>query len=973
MARSLSSFLRIAVLATIALTAACHGAAPGSLEGFIPDRNTAAGSTFPHHLHAIAFAKAHKPIATSAGQDVYALFKLEEPSLTAWIYGAPAVTGNAAPLAQIGVKSSKLETYVYVDARGRVYELKDQKTSALILVSYKNAKGSAEDVYGDMCLKNQIVGTFSEMTSKSGVTAVSVKPSHGKCPTALQGAVAFGTPADSENVKSAPSKQNLAYYSCAMSATLFRSAADKFYLMSGLSGGSLAKELHETGDLDAAQAQFFAGLCNDPNQIALGTEAAPKCPPDCIYSAPPVPLVAAPAFCPVTKVVDITFNAPAQNCTATLTGKAGAAFTVKDPNTSIVTVNPASGTFPANGKVTLTFVAGLAGGSTLVSATTGTSQVTYDVTNAWTTSAPTAIAALAIALQEATLPIGQTMSVNVTAKSADGQTIQGSYDHPIALTAKNLTLSSATVSTSAEAAALTVSWKSGFTGSGTGSITASADGQTATVTVQPGSGFVYYSVGSNPNADATGFQMTLGPDGNIYYGTQGPSTCSGGFCSSNDGAIGQFNPNSGAFTEIELGSSTAGVFFSSDGALWVGGNTSHNLFRFAPGQFAMAAMTTIAVPAPTGGSKYMIRNMTQDGSGNLWFTDGRGGRVIKLPLSGPFTPSSLTPYALPTPPVISNVPQNPPWLGGIAFNAASSAGPNVLPGLFTTDYFNGIVWDVDPSTGMWQTILAGTQQNAAGSAYTVQPRFIVLYNTSQLAYTGLGAQSLSTSSATGPPNGFVDHIDATTNPVHQPAFGIPAAPSGREPDSIAANGSYIYYADLSGGLGFIDANTSAAREFPIVPVSAGTSGFSRAPDGVVVMPDGTAWFTCYGNATAYLGPLCLGHTVYTSGWSLWPGPAFTIAGYGATHSQPVGVMESPSQNSGPFTASVDNSAVCSVTLATNAYSSGSSPDHNFTVTGLTAGTCTVTIYDSGRKHSNQLKVTVVASEAAVRRAATRRF
>lgn len=968
MGRFSNWFPKVCALSVFAL-AACHaGGVNTGGSGVLPVVEPASLSA-PHHYHVIAFNKARKPIAKSAGQNVYALFELELSGSTAWIYGASAVAGNASPLAQIGVKTPKLATFVYVDARGRVYELMDPKTSAVILVGYKSAKGATQDLYGDMCLKGQIIAKFTELTNKSGVTAETATRTRGKCPTSIAGAVAIGQNDVSAHAKSTPTKQNLAFYSCMMGATLFRSAADKFYLMAGQANGTVAGELHATGDLHAAQAQVFAGLCNDPAQIALGTQAAPKCPPDCVYAAPPVPLVAAAAYCPATKVIDITFNAPQQNCTATLSGNPGATFTAKTANSSIVTVSPTSGTLDGSGKVTLTFVAQNSGGQTSVTANSGQTNLVFDVTNAWTTSAPATITALTFQLENATLAIGQTMSVAVSAQSADGQTIQGTYDHPITLTAKNLVLSSSSVTTSAQASALTASWKSGYTGSGTGSITASADGKTATVTVQPGSGFAFYNVGTNPNTDVTGFQMTLGPDGNVYYGTQGPLTCVSGFCYSTDGAVGQFNPGSGTATEIELHSPTVGLFFSSDGALWIAGDTSHNLFRVAPNSFTSSALTTIAVPTPSTGSNYYIRNMTQDGSNNLWFTDGRGGRVFKLPLSGPFTTAALTPYPLPSPPNIQNVPENPPWAGGVAYDGAASSGVSFTPGIFIADFFNGIILDVNPSNGSTQTYFAGPQQNAAGSSYTVEPRFVTLFNGSQIAYTGAGKTPITGSSASGPSNGYVDRIDPTKNVAAQPAYNIPAAPSGRQPDSIGSNGSDIYYADLYGGLGYIDGNTSLVREYPIVPVSSltSTTTVNRTPNGIAVMPDGTAWFTCAGSSSTYLGPLCLGHTVYTNAWSLWPGPSVTIVGFGATNSQPVGVMEAPSANSGPFTAAVDNSAVCSVTLATNPSNYYTpAPDHNFYVTGLASGTCTVTIYDANKKHSSQLHVTVQASAAKPR-------
>lgn len=570
------------------------------------------------------------------------------------------------------------------------------------------------------------------------------------------------------------------------------------------------------------------------------------------------------------------------------------------------------------------------------------------------------IASIQIQLPVSTLPLGQQMTFAVVARNSQGRVITGRFDHPITLTGKHLTISPTTVSDSRAASHVTAAWTEAFAAQCdrratrnsrqraalAGSITATADGHTASAKLSPGTGFDFYAVGNNPNTDVSGFQMALGPDGKLYYGTLGPQTCTANFCYSADGAVGQFTPSSGKATEIELHSEGFGLGFTSDGGLWIGGGVvSEKIFHLSAGSFSASALQSMTVPAPSQGGIFAPgRAFTQDGSGNVWFNDGGGHRAFKNPIAGPYDGSALTAYALPSGP--SGTLQFGANGQGMAYGGDGS--------VYLADFNNGLLDRIVPATGTTSAQLLTPQQQAFGATNSSEVRYITKNAAGTLFFSYLnGTNGL----------GGVDSLVPGSNTIK--AIALPNAPSGRVPDSIGANGSDVYYADLAGGLGFIDTATGKSREYPIETLAfqnAPSTTFQRSPNGIAVLSDGTAWFTCAGGSTAQ--PLCLGHTVYLGDWSIFPGPDITISGFGSASSQPVGIMEAPSADSGPFKVANNKKSVCRVSPV---------HDHNFVITGVAAGACTITVSDAGSVKAS-VQVTVVASPAPLRRgAAARRF
>jgi hypothetical protein len=930
-----------------ALLVACRGGSSG-IDAPLPPLNRFGPEVTSAVVHVVPFTSTRK-IGFSAGQPVYSLFQAKRVVTSAevpngvtsspnvWAFGAPQVAGKAGPLAQIAVQtSSTTGQHLYVDARGRLFEIVDAQSKSVMLISYKpNKNPSVIDTITTVCIRGKEVGTFEEI-AKSGTTSTTYRTHHAACPRKVAGAVAFGTKDESAKSPGAagPSRATVAFYSCMMSATLFPSASDDFakaaYFSSVFSG--LSTTLDELG-------ATFGGLCASSKLIALAKAAPPPtCPStSCPYSAPPVPITPAPADCATG-----TFNAPGQTCTAPVSyavGSGNVKFAAKTSNANVVTVSPGSGTVTGSGTLKVTVTAGSLGGSADVTVTIGSKQTTLTFDNAWTTSATSGIATILFQLPAQILPLSQTMTFGISALTADGRTIVGTYDRPITLTGTNLTISPASVANSTQAAAITATWNAGFAGAANGTIQASADGSNGTVTVTPGSGFVFYDVGTNPTTDVSGFQMALGPDGKIYYGTLGPQTCNpSGLCSSNDGAVGQFDPIAGTADEIELHSEAVGLLFTSDNALWIAGGPSGNLFRLASGSFSAGSLQTIPMPSPTASvSSWQLRTMAADSS-RVWVTDLGGHRVLASPIAGPYDGSIVSQYSLP------NGPSGTLGRKGNGNGIAYGSGGH----FYVTDQNNGVVDELDPESGNAVAQIVPPEQAALGAGDTIAPRFMAIDGSGKILFTFLSAQGFDYYA--GPALGGVDSIVPASSSAL--SFSLPAAPSGRVPDSISANGSLAYYADLSGGLGILNTSSGLSREYPI-DAFASTSVL-RGPNGVAALPDGTAWFTCFGSALeATFQPLCIGHTVYLSNWSIFPGPAFTVAGLGAAASQPVGIMEAPSANSGPFTATSSNTLVCGVSAV---------QDHNFVVTGESQGTCSITVTDAAA-HSQSVAVTVQPTPA----------
>ncbi|HTX59346.1 MAG TPA: hypothetical protein VMH02_06660, partial [Verrucomicrobiae bacterium] len=459
---------------------------------------------------------------------------------------------------------------------------------------------------------------------------------------------------------------------------------------------------------------------------------------------------------------------------------------------------------------------------------------------------------------------------------------------------------------------------------------ASDDGHVALAYLQPGTGFAYFDVGEDPATDRSAFQIVRGPDGRLYYGTLGPPTCAGGICSSPAGAIGRFDPATGRARQIALRSEVLGLLFTGDGALWFAGGTSHRLYRMRPREFSASALTAIPVPAPVPNATYTPRLLAQDGAGNVWFGDGAGGRVLRIASAGPYRSSSVAAFAQPRGP--RGTPGASPFVNGIAV-----AGDGDV---YVLDSANGTLDQVDPRNGRTTAQLVLPQQRALGAKGSVEPRFLAKDASGALLASFFGA-----SIGNGLSRGGIDRYVPGAKGIAE--LALASAPAGALPDTLSIEGADLYYTDAGArAVGFVDVQTRDYRLIPTQPfLSLSTL---RSPNGVVAMPDGTAWFTCAGDVKPF-APLCLGHTVYLDDWSLFPGPSFDV-GIGGATSQVVGMMENPAQDSGPFTVRSDRPGICRA---------GDLREHDFVVTGVARGRCTIVVTDAHHV-SKSLQVVVTA-------------
>ncbi|HTX56958.1 MAG TPA: hypothetical protein VMD47_07620 [Candidatus Acidoferrales bacterium] len=616
-----------------------------------------------------------------------------------------------------------------------------------------------------------------------------------------------------------------------------------------------------------------------------------------------------------------------------------------------VTAMPGADTFA------VTAYSGTNGGGSALS----TGSITYTVVGGVANVTDTltlggVIASISITPGISALPLGQTTTLNVVAKDATGATIVGAYDNPIALGGTNLTFSSTSLANSTAASSVTVGWGYGFAGTSSRTITATGDSATGTLALAPATGMAYYETGTNSETDNAGFKMIAGSNGDLYYTSLGVLVCTGPtgelYCTSVSGAVHQFNPTTDTDTEVALQSEGVGLFFSSDGALWIAGGTQptqggpNYIYRMAPGSFSSGALTPIAVPTTDAQDPPAMRAFAQDGLGYLWFVDAIGGRYMSIPVAGPYTSAPIAFYDLPGGP--SGTPQIP---FGFARQIAYAGNVLSIP-----DTYSGAVDVINPSPSPPAVVgqyLSNLQASfGAAGVYDSADAYDGTTDGTTVYIANLGNWNAAV--LAGDIEAFNPSTDAfTTLPIVQ-------GPNGPEPGAMGKSGNLLYYQDFNNtALGLINVSSDAARLIPI-PLDTSPTGNSAFffPNGVAAMPDGTAWFTCYGEAQTFQ-PLCIGHTVYLSGWSVWPSSSISVIGAGTQAAQIMGIMEAPSSNSGPFTETSSNTSVCQIASAS---------DHNFMIVGQSAGACTVTVKDaSGTTQTVNVTVTTTSGTVQKRR------
>lgn len=559
-----------------------------------------------------------------------------------------------------------------------------------------------------------------------------------------------------------------------------------------------------------------------------------------------------------------------------------------------------------------------------------------------------AVASLVVTPYAGDLPLGQSEPLAIVAKDASGAVIAGAFSNaPITLSGTNLTFSKTSLSSSNDFSGLTVAFAHGYQSSWpTATIAATtADNVTGTAKVNPATGIALYDIGSNSNTDLTGFKIALGRDGKIYTTTLGLTTCTNSGCSSTGGAIHQFDPATYANTEISMGGFVTTPYLDTNNTLWIGGGTQNTVSYIvnANTSFANATPVTITLPTPAPISHTFVspnvRSFAQDASNNIWTVDTQGRRLIKIPMTSPTTASVVT-YRLP------NGPAGTPAHVGGARNVVFYNG-----NLYVVDFENGVVDQFLLASNTWgaQTILPLKPSESLTNQPSYPYEAALSGSTLYVAQTddGSGAMSLGGISA-------VDLSTGNTSVLSLPA-SVQSVPFG-----VSGSGNLVYYADnVTNALGVVDITTGKSRAWP-VNVS-GSVANNDLPGNALAMSDGTAWYTCYGAAypTTAAPPACMGHTVYLSGWSVWPGYSVNVFGAGSQNATQIGIMENPASDSGPFTAASSNQSVCTTTAVN---------DHNFSVVGVAAGACMVTVTDkNGLSRVIQVSITTTSGTIQARK------
>ncbi|HEV3153665.1 MAG TPA: hypothetical protein VGZ02_07680 [Candidatus Baltobacteraceae bacterium] len=411
--------------------------------------------------------------------------------------------------------------------------------------------------------------------------------------------------------------------------------------------------------------------------------------------------------------------------------------------------------------------------------------------------------------------------------------------------------------------------------------------QAAPEAANPGQ-ITYYSVGSGAN-DEEGSATYAAPDGNVYYGATSKvvSCC---------GHLGQFVPDSQSFTEIYVKGEPRSIFQSSDGAVWATviptnfGVVPATLVRVAP--FNKSGLMAIQMPAPPNQSPYPY-DVTQGSDKNIWFTVGNAAgapAIGKLPLSGPYNTGEIVEYTVP----------NNPVLGGIDAGADGN--------LWFTDGANSLVYKMTTRGRM--TAYSSAGQNPHG----------IRLGSDGLQYVSNFHQPYLTSVTTGG------------------TFATIAVDQYSHPDVQSAAGGKVAFLDdwdTNPAIGLYDVGTGRIVEIPTLDVAAGKR---TRPASVSIAPDGSVWFTCV-LPPARGAPLCLGRLKLTSVWTVFPSTSITVYNYKSNHyPQLIGIGETG--DSGPFTAKSSDSSIAAVSAV-----GPSNYGHDFSISGGTAGTTTVTISD----------------------------
>lgn len=602
-----------------------------------------------------------------------------------------------------------------------------------------------------------------------------------------------------------------------------------------------------------------------------------------------------------------------------------------------ITVNASAGSDSFGVK---TYDATAAGGN-LLSSGTVQGTVVAGTANTFPLTLSGAVASVTLLASEAYPQVGGSTTIMAQAKDADGNTIIGTYDSPVALTSTgSATVTPAQLASSGDKSTVTLanSQTAAFT------VTGSANGKSGTLTLNPSSGVVYYNVGSGSD-DVTGFHIIAGNDGKLYYTTLGLISCNtNNFCFGNSGALGQFDPATANFTEIPFTQNEpVAPYQTADGAVWVSlsstnstGNVTTGSVGHVTGAFNSSDMTNVPLPTPSPfNNASRPRSFALGADGNLYLTGNTDHKIYKIPVSNP---STATITAIP-------LPAYTPGPGATFPYSEKANAEGITQGSDGNLYIANFSFNA-PNVLQYNTASSLLTPFVPPGVQGPMPRYIVNGSDGNL-YESYGGTC-----AIAPCNGGLNAM--TTAGVFTPI----AMPDGySEPDDLAAGKGFVAFVDLGqAGIGTYDFASKEVRDYPIEPSSATSVCCSvwKAPNGVTVASDGSLWYVTYGTVTTG-GPIAIAHVVMTANWSVWPSQQLNLYGTGTANAELVGVMESG--DSGPFAVTTSDSTVASLQPI-------SGESHDFHLVGAGAGSCTVTITDKNGR-SESIAVTVTSTSGTV--------